>query len=197
MSDAARLILLAAIGGGAAYWWRASRIAALGHAPDPGVADGLAFIPYPLPGGVPPMGLESAPHPTSGPRGIRNHNPGNIRDTGDPWVGVTGSDGAFEVFSAPVYGLRALAKILLGYQSRYGLSTVAQLINRWAPPVENDTGAYVDAVARELGVSASTGVDLRASPAFLANLVAAIVRHENGQQPYAADLIARAVAMAL
>lgn len=198
--DAARLILLAAVAGGAAYYVRAARLASLGHAPEPGDADGLAFIPYPLPGGVPVSStLEVVARPTSGPRGIRNHNPGNIRITGDPWIGrdPDGADSSFVTFLAPVYGLRALAKILLGYQERHGLSTVAQIINRWAPPVENNTGAYVAAVASKLGVSPSTGVDLRASPAFLANLAAAIVQHENGQQPYSNDLIARAVAMAL
>ena len=41
---------------------------------------------------------------------------------------------AFCVFSAPRWGIRAMAKILMLYQDRYNLDTVTGMISRWAPP---------------------------------------------------------------
>jgi len=60
---------------------------------------------------------------------------------------------------------------------------VADIINTWAPPVENDTAAYVAHVARRMGVTPSTPVDLDDRAQVVA-LLEAITLHENGQQPY-------------
>jgi len=136
---------------------------------------------------------------TTTPRGIRNNNPGNIDRTSERWQGMAADqsgDHRFVVFSAPVWGLRALAKVLLSYQRKYGLNTPAKIIGRWAPPSENDTEAYARQVARALGVGVDDVVDLQ-DPGVLARIVPAIVQHENGQQPYPADLIDQAVRLAL
>lgn len=135
--------------------------------------------------------------PATLPRGIRNNNPGNIRRDKTLWQGEASSqtDADFLVFSEALYGLRAIAVILLHYQLLH-LATVCQMVSRWAPPGENDTLAYITAVANEIGVDAHEPLDLRAHPAQLAFFVEAIVRHENGQQPYPQDLIARACALA-
>lgn len=123
-------------------------------------------------------------------RGIRNHNPGNIR-WGSPWQGLVlpaqRTDGSFCQFVAPLWGLRAIVLILLGYRDRYGLSTVEKIIGRWAPPNENDTAAYVAGVCRTLaaaGVQATptSTLDLHSYNTML-GLVRAIVRHENGAPP--------------
>jgi len=52
-------------------------------------------------------GLTSSANAT---RGVRNHNPGNIRKTKDKWVGsdVKQKDDAFVTFSTPEFGIRAL-----------------------------------------------------------------------------------------
>lgn len=133
------------------------------------------------------------------PRGIRNNNPGNIDRTADRWQGMAADqsgDPRFVVFTAPVWGLRALAKVLLSYQRKHGLRTPAAIINRWAPPTENDTGAYARQVAKALGVGVNDTIDLQ-QPAMLQRILPAIVSHENGQQPYSAELIAEAVRLAL
>jgi len=91
--------------------------------------------------------------------------------------------------------VRALAKVLLTYRSTHGLKTVAQIIGRYAPPVENDTNAYVGAVARRLGVSVNEALEL--DEAVLIQMVKAIIQHENGRQPYSDLVIAQAVQMAL
>ena len=123
------------------------------------------------------------------PRGIRNHNPGNIR-AGDKWRGLTGIDDAgFCQFDTPEHGIRALAKVLLSYQSTHGLRTLRQMVSRWAPPVENDTESYIDSVCRACVASPDNPYTL--TPSRLLSLVAAIIKHENGQQPYpAAQLMA-------
>ena len=59
------------------------------------------------------------------------------------------------------------------------------MIGRWAPPNENDTGAYVRAVAASVGVGADEEIDVHEF-AILRPLTLAIIRHENGQQPYRA-----------
>ncbi len=136
---------------------------------------------------------------TTTPRGIRNNNPGNIDRTADRWQGMAedqSGDPRFVVFSAPVWGLRALAKVLLSYYRKRGLSTVESIIGRWAPHVENDTSAYARAVARALNVAVRDELNIE-HPDVLALLVSAIVQHENGQQPYPADLIDQAVRLAL
>lgn len=135
----------------------------------------------------------------STPRGIRNNNPGNIDRTAEKWQGMAAdqsSDSRFVVFSAPVWGLRALAKVLLSYQRKHGLRTPAAIIGRWAPPVENDTGAYARQVAKALGVGVGDQINLQ-QPETLQRILPAIVQHENGQQPYPAALIAEAVRLAL
>jgi hypothetical protein len=124
----------------------------------------------------------------SGPRGIRNNNPGNIVRSGVSWVGMSpdqSGDSRFIVFSAPEYGIRAMARVLKNYIAG-GYTTVQQIINRWAPPIENDTSAYVNAVASSMGVYPTAQIDA----SFLEPLIAAIIQHENGQQPYDPSLIA-------
>lgn len=133
------------------------------------------------------------------PRGIRNHNPGNIDRTTERWQGMAAdqsNDPRFVVFTAPVWGLRALAKVLLSYQRKYNLRTPAAIIGRWAPPGENDTGAYARQVAKAIGVQPDDRIDLQEART-LERILPAIVAHENGQQPYPEALIRQAVALAL
>lgn len=124
------------------------------------------------------------------PRGVRNNNPGNIefRPT-NAWRGQTGSDGRFATFATPEAGIRALA-IDVGTKSRRGLNSVQSIISAYAPPSENNTAAYAAAVARALGVSPTARIDLN-DPAIRAGLVSAIISHENGMQPYSAEMIGR------
>lgn len=114
-------------------------------------------------------------------RGLRNNNPGNIRLSGDQWLGMSAAqtDGAFVQFDSMVYGIRAIAKILQKYHYTYGLNSVAEIIGRWAPQSENNTAAYAYAVAEFLGVSPDDYLDFSA-PSTMFGLVAAIIRHENG-----------------
>lgn len=116
------------------------------------------------------------------PRGIRNNNPGNIR-RGQPWLGLsdTQTDGDFDQFISPEYGIRALGLLLTNYQRRSGLNTIAQIISRYAPTNENNTQAYINSVSAQLGVDPNERIDVASN---LTNLIPAIILHENGQQPF-------------
>jgi len=117
------------------------------------------------------------------PRGIRNHNPGNIR-WGDPWQGLVPkakrTDTAFCQFASAAYGIRALARTLITYQDKHGLRTIRQIITRWAPPSENDTSAYVGDVARQTGRAPDQKLDMHDYKQVRA-VAEAIIRKENGK----------------
>ncbi|EPU4812676.1 hypothetical protein ACVXD3_003679 [Klebsiella aerogenes] len=132
-----------------------------------------------------------------GPRGVRNNNPGNLEaSSSNPWVGQTGSDGRFAKFETPEHGIRALGRNLLSYQ-RQGIDTVSDIINRWAPPSDNnDTAAYIKSVCAQLGVKADQPLDA-SNPDTLQALCAAIIKHENGSQPYSNEQLSTGVSAAL
>lgn len=115
-----------------------------------------------------------------GPRGVRNNNPGNIEwSVLNPWQGQTGSDGRFSVFSAPVYGVRAMFKLLDRYIREYRLDTIAKIGSRWAPAAEAGNRAWVSNVARHAGIA----MNARLNPADfnqMSALARGIVAAENG-----------------
>lgn len=128
------------------------------------------------------------------PRGIANNNPGNIRaSTEFAWKGQVGVDEqGFCKFSAPVYGLRAIALLWANYHRYYGCDTIREYINRWAPPSQNPTSTYAAFVAAAAGVGVDDVIDIHAHALAL---VQAIVHFENGEQPYDTGLINHAIAM--
>ena len=92
--------------------------------------------------------------------GLRNNNPLNIRRVpGQHWKGqeppsnspLKGEDREFVRFSSIEYGIRAAFCILNTYRRKYKAVCVEDIINRWAPPSENDTKKYVETVCRLTG----------------------------------------------
>lgn len=134
-------------------------------------------------------------------RGIRNNNPGNIDYVpANKWRGQLPPNPVIEKrfarFDTPENGIRALAKLLLTYQAKHKLRTVAQVIARWAPPTENNTKSYAEAVSKAMGVTSYANIDLH-NPAMLRPMVEAIIWHENGYNPYIRGEIDEGVRMAL
>ncbi|EMK0255615.1 structural protein [Salmonella enterica] len=132
------------------------------------------------------------------PRGIRNNNPGNIR-WGDDWRGLVPAakrtDKDFCQFTAPEYGIRAMIVILRNYQRKHGLNTISGIISRWAPTNENNTQAYIASVTKATGAAPDQRIDTGDSR-FMMKLLQAIIRHENGVQPYDFDVLVRALNLA-
>lgn len=140
------------------------------------------------------------------PRGIRNHNPGNIRrQPGVRWQGQAAdqaADADFIVFKEPRWGIRAIARTLITYQDKRRaadgsrIDSVAELISRWAPQNENNTTAYQRQVAQALGKAVNDeSVDVY-DYHTMRELVLAIIRHENGCQPYSNDVIESGLTLA-
>lgn len=128
-------------------------------------------------------------------RGESNANPGNIRQVrGVTWVGqsVVQSDDAFVQFQSPLYGIRAIARILRSYERR-GINTLGEAIDRWAPPNENNSQAYVSDVCQRCHVPADTLVNFEI---VMPLVVKAIIFHENGQCIYTDDQIVKGIALA-
>ena len=143
----------------------------------------------------------------SQPRGVRNRNPGNIDfNPRNDWQGQIGkeSGGRFAIFDTPENGIRALGKLLINYRGKdgmpgvggKGIDTVLETINRWAPANENDTKAYAAAVAKRLGVGISEPINIK-NLATLRGMVVSIIIHENGGNPYKAEVIDEGVRRAL
>jgi hypothetical protein len=136
------------------------------------------------------------------PRGIRNNNPGNIVRNSIVWNGALTQpqvealgqtwDAKFVQFDTPVSGLRALAMILITYAAR-GANTVDSIISTYAPSSENNTAAYIAAVSSSIGAQPGQTINVTAN---LGNIMAAIVQHENGEQPYASSTIVQAISAA-
>lgn len=132
-------------------------------------------------------------------RGMRNNNPLNIRRGANKWLGEVDSirgvrDADFCQFSSLMYGYRAAIKILLTYQSKYGCKTIRKIINRWAPPIENNTRAYINRVVNDInkaqpnaGITADTEIDLKFDSVVLTNLLCAMMTVENGRMADAGD----------
>ncbi len=141
----------------------------------------------------------------SQPRGVRNRNPGNVKRGPDRWRGLAPdgeqTDPVFWRFSDPIYGVRVIAYLLLGYQSRKGKRTVRQLISEnggWAPTgsADKNPAAYADFVARAAGVGVDQPINLATSPQLLRAIVVAIIDFENGGYSYPANIIDAGIAEA-
>ena len=114
-------------------------------------------------------------------RGLRNNNPLNIRRNGTRWKGLSAEqkDTAFFSFIAPCWGYRAAFITLKNYCRLHKLVTLASWIERWAPPVENDTANYTAFVAKKSGVRSDAIVDT-ADKSVMCKIVAAMSQMENG-----------------
>jgi hypothetical protein len=117
-------------------------------------------------------------------RGIANCNPGNIRRSRVRYKGEChpSTDESFKQFEAMEWGYRAIFILLDTYRVRYGLRTLSEMIARYAPPSENHTALYIDAVCDMTGIGADEPLNTR-SKRDMIPLVGAMSKVENGVQP--------------
>ncbi len=115
------------------------------------------------------------------PRGLRNNNPLNLRISLVSWVGSVNvnSDGEFEQFISIDYGIRAAIKTLHTYIKK-GYNTPEKIITRWAPPVENNTSAYIKRACALADLSPSQVIE-RKSRNAICRLLWAMANIENGR----------------
>ena len=121
-------------------------------------------------------------------RGYRNNNPLNIRKGVQKWQGeIPGNDPSFVTFETMAYGYRAAFKLLDNYRKNNGCTQLADFINRWAPPSENNTLAYIRAVCKRTGLADVSTIDTR-SGFYMKKIVAAMAYIENGAEPSEEDI---------
>lgn len=128
------------------------------------------------------------------PRGLRNNNPGNIRNSdATDWKGEVSpaakNDKAFEEFEDVAHGYRALLKLLQNYRKIHNCRTISDFINRWAPRTENNTNAYIRSVCRDMKVPATHEPDIN-DRTTMCSFAAAISRVENGVPAVMVDVYA-------
>ena len=119
-------------------------------------------------------------------RCVRNCNPLNIRRGAARWQGMSKreDDIDFEQFLTMAYGWRA-AFILLGrtYYEKYHLDTIRKIISRWAPECENNTKAYINYVAKQVGCNECDPLPSpKVSPAVWKKLAWAMFEVEAGRK---------------
>lgn len=121
-------------------------------------------------------------------RGIRNCNPGNIRNSKTKYLGEVrpSRDAAFKQFETMAWGYRAMFVLLHTY-SRNGYRTLRQMITRYAPPVENHTENYIAHVSRWVDLFVDTPLDTL-DPAVMIPVVTAMSRMENGVEAVDAEV---------
>ncbi|MBO5984887.1 MAG: structural protein P5 [Rikenellaceae bacterium] len=114
-------------------------------------------------------------------RGIANCNPGNIRRSRVRYKGEChpSTDESFKQFESMEWGYRAMFILLDTYRVRYGLRSLKEMITRYAPPSENHTALYIDAVCDMTGIRPDERIDTR-SRRVMVPIVAAMSRIENG-----------------
>ena len=120
------------------------------------------------------------------PRGIRNNNPLNIRRSKDQWQGLRAvqTDPSFCQFETLEYGWRAAFKLLTRtYYHTYRLFTIRAIINKWAPPNENKTEAYIKNVSRLTGIGPDESIGIPSEkPARWMMIGIAMAIQENGME---------------
>lgn len=106
---------------------------------------------------------------------LETNNPFNIRYNKDnDWQGAVGLCHDFVKFETIEFGIRAGLVLLKNYIKR-GL-TIRQIVERYAPPSENDTASYISFVCLNLSCKES----FRPNNKDLASLARTICRRESG-----------------
>ena len=114
------------------------------------------------------------------PLGIRLNNPGNLRPIpGVNWVGQTGEQSGFCMFSSAVMGLRALAIDL--YNANLRNNTVRAMVTHYAPPSENNTEAYIQHMCAFTGVGPDDIIHL-SNATFATLYIRGVIVQEQGLQ---------------
>ena len=145
-----------------------------------------------LPAGAPdPRGEVNYSQPSNQALGLRNNNPGNLRIAPN----ATGVNRGFVTYDNSNDGLAAMARQLMLYGDR-GNNTLNSVIHTYAPRSENDTQSYINSVSAATGIQPRQQMDLH-NPEVLKSVMAAMIQHENGAQPYSEDEIRAAIQTAI
>jgi hypothetical protein len=135
------------------------------------------------------------------PLNLRQNNPGNIEATvpgGNRWNGEEDSTNRYAMFSSAAYGVRAMMYLLRKvYFERHGLTTVHDIIHRWAPLGDNSPESvqnYITSVSTDIGVQPSEQLRLTTDANQLVAMMKAMAEFEGGRPlPYAKSVYTKAL----
>lgn len=125
------------------------------------------------------------------PRGLRNNNPGNIRNSDAiDWTGEVSlkKDNDFEEFEDIEHGYRAMFILVRNYILKHGLNTIRGIISRYAPAHENHTENYIDIVSNRSGIGADDVISAD-NREIMIRVIAAMSYVENGVEADMSDVI--------
>ena len=122
-------------------------------------------------------------------RGLSINNPGLIQNDNTKLQGEVrpSKDKYFKQFESMAWGYCAMFVELNRYQNEYRLYTIRGMISKWAPPSENDTEAYIKAVAQLSNIAADCPVT-STNHDQMVPIVAAMSRVENGEKAVMKDV---------
>ena len=122
----------------------------------------------------------------------KNLNPGNIRPAG--FFGETGSNKGYATYASPEFGLRSIAMLSDKYAKDYGIGTVNDFIERYAPKSDKNLNnkAYAKMVADSLGVDPDEQVDFTDDNVKKA-IIPAITKFEGYSEDIDPDMLNRAI----
>ena len=112
--------------------------------------------------------------------GERNFNYGNIRPGAD-FIGETGANKGYATFKNPLYGGRAVSRLIDTYRNKYGINTIDSFIDRYAPAGDNTKEAragYKKFLSDKTGLGIGEEFDLEKDKA---NLMQGIFEFETGK----------------
>lgn len=124
---------------------------------------------------LPPITID--PEPTT--LAQKNNNPLNVKRPagGGRWKGQIGVDKfGHAIFKTQEYGIRAGALVLRSYAKKHKISTIAELVSRFA---EGNHESYIKGLCSRLGVAADEQIDLVKR---MPELLRAMVRQESGKE---------------
>ncbi|MGC0122406.1 hypothetical protein CHI95_00135 [Providencia rettgeri] len=120
-------------------------------------------------------------------RGLRNKNPGNLRDANNK-IGLQGQGkDTMAVFASDRDGLAAMSRQLM-LDAEKGKNRIDDYIRKYAPASENKTQEYIDMVSKQTGYGAFESLDMH-NPEVLSKLMNAMIKVENGAQPFSYDQV--------
>lgn len=124
------------------------------------------------------------------------NNPGNLRSFGDAPTAERFRDGKsigkFAMFDSADEGLQAMAGLLTGKgYAGAGRDTITSILNRYAPGKENNTQSYISDVSARTGFDPNAHLNLN-DVSVLSKLMAAMIHHEQGKDPFSMSMITSA-----
>lgn len=119
---------------------------------------------------------------------IRNCNPGNIRYSKSvKWKGLIGENKGFCVFMNMELGVRAMILLLKRYINVYQLSSVEEIVSRYAPDNENNTCGYISIVSDSLVLFGLDPSDIKYKSEAFYRLVCTMIKVESGTYFFSVD----------